>query len=54
MTTRGKILTAGLCAFLLGAAPPALMIWNPGHWEWSHHLLGRHGMETANPAVATT
>lgn len=50
MTTRGKIATAGFCAFLLGAIPPAVLIWNPGHWSWADHVLGRHEMQEAGSA----
>ena len=51
MTSRGRILIAAFCAFLLGAVPPALIIWNPGRWEWANHLLGRHETEAASPAT---
>ena len=50
MTTRGKVTVAAFCAFLVGAVPPALIIWNPGNWEWGNHLLGRHEMH-ATPSA---
>ncbi len=43
MTSKAKIFSAILATFLLGSAAPVLILWNPGGWEWAHHLSGRHG-----------
>lgn len=51
MTSRGKIAATATCAFLLGAALPAIIIWNPAGWQWAGHLLGRHEMPAASPAA---
>lgn len=33
-----------LLAFLVGAALPTLLIWNPGHWKWAEETVARlHG-----------
>ncbi len=45
MTSKAKVFLAVLVAFALGAAAPALVIWNPGGWEWADHLVGRHAMQ---------
>jgi RND family efflux transporter MFP subunit len=26
-------------AFLIGAAAPTMLIWNPGHWEWADNIV---------------
>jgi Cu(I)/Ag(I) efflux system membrane fusion protein/cobalt-zinc-cadmium efflux system membrane fusion protein len=41
MTSNAKVFVAVLLAFLLGAAAPALVIWNPGGWEWADRFAGR-------------
>ena len=41
MTSKSKVFVAVLLAFALGAAAPALVIWNPGGWEWADRLAGR-------------
>jgi Cu(I)/Ag(I) efflux system membrane fusion protein/cobalt-zinc-cadmium efflux system membrane fusion protein len=40
MTSKAKLVGALLLAFVLGAAGPALVIWNPAGWEWAEHLAG--------------
>ena len=37
-------------AFLVGAAFPTIVIWNPGHWKWAEETMARlhsHSTETA-------
>ena len=41
MTTQSKLLLVALCAFLLGTAVPALLIWNPAGWHWAEGIVGR-------------
>ncbi len=43
MTSKAKVFAAVLLAFALGAAAPALVIWNPGGWAWADRLAGRVG-----------
>jgi Cu(I)/Ag(I) efflux system membrane fusion protein/cobalt-zinc-cadmium efflux system membrane fusion protein len=50
MTSKAKVLVAVLAAFLVGAAAPALVIWNPGAWEWADRLAGR-GHTAHSPAI---
>jgi hypothetical protein len=26
-------------AFLIGAAAPTTLIWNPGHWKWADNIV---------------
>ena len=52
MTTIGRTVLAAGLAFLLGAALPALIVWNPVGWEWADHLVGReHGHGGPPPAA---
>ncbi|MEZ5352900.1 MAG: efflux RND transporter periplasmic adaptor subunit [Bryobacteraceae bacterium] len=37
-----RLAAFGLVLFLLGAAVPALVIWNPAGWHWADSLLHRH------------
>jgi RND family efflux transporter MFP subunit len=41
MIANGKVFAAVLLAFLLGAAAPVVVLWNPGGWGWADHLAGR-------------
>jgi Cu(I)/Ag(I) efflux system membrane fusion protein/cobalt-zinc-cadmium efflux system membrane fusion protein len=41
MTSKARLFAAVLAAFVLGAAAPALVIWNPGGWAWADRLAGR-------------
>jgi Cu(I)/Ag(I) efflux system membrane fusion protein/cobalt-zinc-cadmium efflux system membrane fusion protein len=41
MTANARVFGAVLLAFLLGAAAPFAVLWNPGGWEWADHLAGR-------------
>ncbi|NLV31501.1 MAG: efflux RND transporter periplasmic adaptor subunit [Acidobacteria bacterium] len=44
MKSKTSTWLASLLAFLLGAGLPALLLWNPGHWEWAERIVsGRHG-----------
>jgi len=50
--TRKTALAAGL-AFLIGAALPALVVWNPGGWAWADHLVGRERAVAGDGAPST-
>lgn len=34
--------------FVVGAAVPTFLVWNPAHWEWAEHLAGRVHSHTAD------
>ena len=42
MKPRVQLILVIFGAFLLGTALPALVVWNPGRWQWADHLIGRH------------
>ena len=41
MTNQSKLMLVGLCAFLLGTAGPALLLWHPAGRHWADQLIGR-------------
>ena len=41
MKSKGRSFLLGSLAFLLGAALPALLLWNPGRWQWADQLVTR-------------
>lgn len=48
MKSRSSLIFLVLFVFVLGAAIPVFLMWNPAHWEWADQLAGRvHGQEAA-------
>lgn len=41
MNSSTRSIWVGVACFLLGAALPAAVLWNPLHWEWAQRLTGR-------------
>lgn len=41
MTTRSRVVTVGVLAFIAGAVVPTLILWNPAGWTWMEHLTGK-------------
>ena len=41
MKVNPKMLVLLLVTFVLGASFPALVLWNPLHWDWADRLAGR-------------
>lgn len=41
MKSKLRIVAAGLAVFVLGAAVPAAVVWNPLHWPWADRLIER-------------
>ena len=52
MKPRPGIIAIVVAAFLLGAAIPSLLIWNPAGWHWAASLTGSHKGTTVPPAPA--
>ena len=40
MTAKPRIVVVGALGFLLGAALPGIVIWNPAGWSWADRLVG--------------
>jgi len=52
---KGTTIFLLLFVFVMGAAVPTILVWNPGHWEWAEQLTGRvhgHGEEAGAPGTA--
>ncbi len=41
MTTRSRVVTVGVLAFIAGAVVPTLILWNPAGWTWMERLTGK-------------
>ena len=41
MNSSARSIWVGVACFLLGAALPAAVLWNPLHWDWAQRLTGR-------------
>ncbi len=41
-----------IAAFIVGAAVPAFLIWNPAGWTWADRLVGKHGETGAGGSEA--
>jgi RND family efflux transporter MFP subunit len=52
MKPRPGIIAIVVAAFLLGAAIPSLLIWNPAGWHWAVSLTGSHKGTTMPSASA--
>jgi membrane fusion protein, copper/silver efflux system len=49
---KSTILFLLVFVFVVGAAVPTFLVWNPGHWGWAEHLTGRvhnHGSASDAP-----
>ena len=54
MKSKSTVVLLVLAFFVLGAAIPGLLIWNPLHWDWADHVIGRgHAGQGGNAETAT-
>jgi Cu(I)/Ag(I) efflux system membrane fusion protein len=55
MRSKKSIWIIAILAFLVGAAVPAALIWNPAHWEWAERITtGMQGHATAEGETGET
>jgi Cu(I)/Ag(I) efflux system membrane fusion protein/cobalt-zinc-cadmium efflux system membrane fusion protein len=52
MTSRSKTIALALAAFVLGAALPAAVIWNPARWAWADRIVGRAPLYSGHAGAA--
>ncbi len=52
MKSKPGIIAIAIAAFLLGAAIPSLLIWNPAGWHWAAALTGSRSGASASSAPA--
>lgn len=52
MTSRPKTIAVALAAFVVGAALPAAVIWNPAGWEWADRIVGRAPLHSGHAGAA--